>query len=112
LGRLNRLDTEFASYFAAAHYSCVIHVRKSDAKAYQVVLDALGISADETLFVRDGGSDELSGTVRVRIDAVQIDDLITEDEGAVGVLRVGVVDWSGSVIKSMSEVHGYVRNRS
>ena len=54
MGRLNRLDTEFASYFAAAHYSCVIHVRKSD----------------ETLFVGDGGSDELNGGVRVRIGAV------------------------------------------
>jgi FMN phosphatase YigB (HAD superfamily) len=69
LGRLNRLDTEFTSYFAAAHYSCVIHVRKSDAKPYQVVLDELGVSADETLFVGAGGSDELKEG-RVRIDAV------------------------------------------
>ena len=106
------LDTEFALYFAASHYSCVTHIRKPDARAYQVVIDELDVSADETLFVGDGGSDELNGAVRVGIDAVQIDDLITEDEGAVGVLRVGVVDWEGSVIKSMSEVPGYVRNRS
>ena len=48
----------------------------------------------------------------MRIDVVYIDDLITEDECEVDALRVGVVDWSGSVIKSMNEVHGYVRNRS
>ncbi|MGY8879758.1 MAG: HAD family hydrolase [Dehalococcoidia bacterium] len=106
------LDTEFAAYFAASHYSCVTHVRKPDSKAYQVVLDELGVSASETLFVGDGGSDELNGAVRVGIDAVQIDDLITEDEGAVSVLRVGVVDWDGPAIKSMSEVPDYVRNRS
>jgi putative hydrolase of the HAD superfamily len=76
------------------------------------VLDELGVSASETLFVGDGGSDELNGAVRVGIDAVQIDDLITEDEGAVSVLRVGVVDWDGPAIKSMSEVPDYVRNRS
>ena len=69
MGRINRLDTEYAPYFAAAHYSCVIHVRKSDAKAYQVVLDELDVSADETLFAGDGGSGELKGG-RVRIDAV------------------------------------------
>ncbi len=106
------LDTEFSPYFAAAHYSCVTHVRKPNAKAYQVVLGELGVSADETLFVGDGGSDELNGAVRVGIDAVQIDDLISKDEGAVGVLRVGVVDWDGPVIKSMGELPDYVRNRS
>ncbi len=106
------LDTEFAPYFAAAHYSCVTHVRKPDAKAYQVVLRELGVSAGETLFVGDGGSDELNGAVRVGIDAVQIDDLISKDEGAVGVLRVGVVDWDGPAIKSMGELPDYVRNRS
>jgi len=47
----------------------VIHVRKSDAKPYQVVFDELGVSADETLFVGAGGSDELKEG-RVRIDAV------------------------------------------
>lgn len=61
------LDTEFSPYFAAAHYSCVTHVRKPNAKAYQVVLGELGVSADETLFVGDGGSDELNGAVRVGI---------------------------------------------
>ena len=72
----------------------------------------MGVSADETLFVDDGGSDQLNSAVRVGIDPVQIDVLITKDEGMVGVLRIEVVDWTGQVIKSMSEVHGYVRNRS
>ncbi|MBT5892590.1 MAG: hypothetical protein HN926_01110 [Chloroflexi bacterium] len=72
----------------------------------------MGVSADETLFVDDGGSDQLNSAVRVGIDPVQIDVLITKDEGMVGVLRIEVVDWTGQVIKSMSEVSGYVRNWS
>ena len=108
---LFRTLVESPSMMAYRQNPCVTHVRKPDAKAYQVVLDELGVSADETLLVGDGRSDELNGAVRVGIDAIQFDDLITEDKGAVGMLRVGVVDWSGPIIKSMSEVPGYVRNQ-
>jgi len=101
-------DSVFAPYFSAEHFSCVTHVRKPDARAYQVVLDDLGVKAGDALFVGDGGSDELAGATRVGIDALHIDDL-TPESGEV--MRVGVVDWDGDVIKNIRDVADYVRNK-
>lgn len=100
-------ETDFFPYFSAAHYSCVTHIRKPDARAYKGVLDLLETSPEEALFVGDGGSDELNGAVRVGMDAVMISDL-TPESGEV--MRVGVVDWDGPVVKSISEITDYVRN--
>lgn len=89
------------------HYSCVTHIRKPDPRAYKAVLDLLETSPKEALFVGDGGSDELNGAVRIGMDAVMISDL-TPESGEV--MRVGVVDWDGPVVKSISEISSYVRN--
>jgi FMN phosphatase YigB (HAD superfamily) len=100
-------ETDFFMYFSAAHYSCVTHIRKPDARAYKGVLDLLETPVQEALFVGDGGSDELNGAVRVGMDAVMISDL-TPESGEV--MRVGVVDWDGAEVHSMSEIANYVRN--
>ena len=100
-------ETDFFPYFSAAHYSCVTHVRKPDARAYKGVLDLLEVPASEALFVGDGGSDELNGAVRAGMDAVMISDL-TPESGEV--MRVGVVDWDGPVVSSMPEITSYVQN--
>ena len=73
------------------------------------MLELLDTSANEALFVGDGGSDELNGAVRAGMDAVMISDL-TPEPGEV--MRVGVVDWSGPVVTSMSEISDYVRNHA
>ncbi len=100
-------ETVLAPYFSAMHFSCKTHIRKPDARAYQTVLDQLNTHPDDALFVGDGGSDELNGAVRAGIDAVMIADLkLTHGE----VTRVGVVDWDGPFVSTMSEVEAYVRN--
>lgn len=100
-------DSDFFPYFSAAHYSCVTHIRKPDARAYKGVLDLLETPASEALFVGDGGSDELAGAVRAGMDAVKISDL-TPESGEV--MRVGVVDWDGPEVTSMSDIVSFVRN--
>jgi putative hydrolase of the HAD superfamily len=99
-------ESVFAPYFSATHFSCVTHVRKPDARAYNTVLEELSVTPDSALFVGDGGSDELNGAVRAGIKAVMIDDL-TPASGEV--MRVGVVDWIGPVVTSMSQITKYVQ---
>ncbi len=50
-----------ASLVDAACFSCEIGVAKPDRRAYQAVLDRLGLPAAVCLFVGDGGSGELAG---------------------------------------------------
>ena len=99
-------ESVFAPYFSATHFSCVTHVRKPDARAYNIVLEELSVTPGSALFVGDGGSDELNGAVRAGIKAVMIDDL-TPASGEV--MRVGVVDWNGPVVTSMSQITKYVQ---
>lgn len=100
-------DSVFSPFFTAEHFSCMTHIRKPDTRAYSGVLETLGVAPADALFVGDGGSDELRGAVRAGMDAVKIDDL-TPASGEV--LRVGVVDWDGPVVTSMSDITSYVRN--
>jgi len=99
-------ESVFAPYFSATHFSCVTHVRKPDVRAYNIVLEELSLTPDSALFVGDGGSDELNGAVRAGIDAVMIDDL---SPASGEVMRVGVVDWNGPVVTSMSQITKYVQ---
>jgi putative hydrolase of the HAD superfamily len=99
-------ETPFASYFSAMHFSCVTHVRKPDSRAYLGVLESLGISPSDALFVGDGGSDELNGATRTGIYALMIDDI---DGSGVDMLRVGFVEWNGPAVKTMADIARYVR---
>jgi len=98
--------TPFASYFSEMYFSCVTHVRKPDSRAYLGVLESLGISPSDALFVGDGGSDELNGATRTGIYALMIDDI---DGSGVDMLRVGFVEWNGPAVKTMADIARYVR---
>jgi putative hydrolase of the HAD superfamily len=92
----------------ALHFSCVTHIRKPDSRAYLSFLDTLNVRPEDALFVGDGGSDGLNGAVRAGIDGLMIDDNPTPAEQ---MLKVGVGEWSGPVITSMSHLTSYARNR-
>jgi len=99
-------ETELAPYFSAMQFSCESKIRKPDAQAYLSVIDRLNSSVEETLFVGDGGSDELNGAIRCGIDALKIDDTESPEHE---MLRVGVGDWNGPVVKNISDIIDYVR---
>ena len=95
--------TAFASYFAATHFSCETKVRKPAASTYLGVLKQLDVEPNETLFVGDGGSDELNGAERCGIDALMIDDLVAGE-----MLRVGVTDWQGERVANVADIAAVV----
>ena len=59
------------NYFDTACLSCEVHLKKPDERIYKLCLDGLGLSADECLYVGDGGSNELEAAVGVGMHAVQ-----------------------------------------
>lgn len=101
-------ETEFAPLFSARHFSCVTHIRKPDSRAYLGVLEQLGAGVAETLFIGDGGSDELNGAGRCGIDALKITG--SDSEKHAEMLRVGVTNWDGPTVADIRDVAGYVRS--
>ena len=99
-------ESELAQFFTALHFSCETHIRKPDARAYEAVLRQLDVDAKDSLFVGDGGSDELHGALRAGLDALKIDDLRPVDGE---MLRVGVADWNGPVVKDIRGIFEYVQ---
>ncbi|MGH7603028.1 MAG: HAD family hydrolase [Gemmatimonadaceae bacterium] len=50
-----------SAHFSAARFSCNIGCAKPERAAYCHVLDALGVAAEDAMFVGDGASNELQG---------------------------------------------------
>ena len=69
-----------APYFDDAIFSCYVGLLKPDRKIYEMSLSHIGVSAENALFVGDGGSDELFGAKSVGMKTVLTECLITKDE--------------------------------
>lgn len=65
-------DSPLRSGFHAAVFSCFAGVMKPDPAAYRAVLEALGVTAGEAVFVGDGHSGELAGAKRAGFGTVVV----------------------------------------
>jgi putative hydrolase of the HAD superfamily len=64
--------------FDSVVFSCDVGHVKPDAQIFTICLSALGLNAQECLFVGDGGSDELIGARAVGISCVFVSGVIDE----------------------------------
>ena len=67
-----------AGLFDATVLSCHVGAAKPQREIYEVCLNRLGVTADEAVFVGDGGSSELRGAKAVGMTAVMIVGVIRE----------------------------------
>jgi putative hydrolase of the HAD superfamily len=65
-------ETELASLFDAAVFSCSAGVSKPDPRIYLACCERLGVEPADATFVGDGANDELAGARRVGMEAVLI----------------------------------------
>ena len=93
--------TPFADLFTITVFSCLLGIRKPDARLYEAAMDGLGVTPPECMFIGDGGSNELQGARNLGIAAYMLDDQ-PEDQSTV--LRVDVHEWDGLSIHSLSQV--------
>jgi putative hydrolase of the HAD superfamily len=63
-------ESPFAPYVTAIGRSCEIGTMKPDPVAYQWVLEAVGVTAGNSVYVGNGSSDELGGAIRVGFASV------------------------------------------
>ena len=66
-------------YFDAVIFSCDVGIVKPDAKIYQLAMEKLSVSPAESIFVGDGGSNELSGAKNCGITTVLTEFLTVKD---------------------------------
>ena len=66
-------------YFDAVIFSCDVGIVKPDVKIYQLAMEKLSVSPAESIFVGDGGSNELYGAKTAGMTTVLTEFLIVKD---------------------------------
>jgi putative hydrolase of the HAD superfamily len=85
-------DSPLATLFEAAVFSCEVGAVKPEAEIYRHCLERLALSADECLYVGDGGSNELVGAREVGFSTVFVSGVMAEFWAHLIPERLGVAD--------------------
>jgi putative hydrolase of the HAD superfamily len=94
-------ETAFASLIDAPVFSVEVGVVKPDPQIYRTACERLGVQPEQCLYVGDGSSKELTGALKVGMDAVLIcvpyerDSVMERDEARL---------WSGQTITHLYEL--------
>ncbi len=69
-----------STYFDEAIFSCEVGLLKPNAKIYTLAMERMGVIASESLFVGDGGSNELFGAKQAKMRTVLTEYLERKEE--------------------------------
>ncbi len=97
-----------SSLFDVTILSCSTGLRKPDPGIYKLVIDGLGVRAEDCMYVGDGDSNELSGALEMGMQPVMIR-VDYEKESALYVYNRQ--EWDGPVIGSLTEVLSLVEEQ-
>ncbi len=92
-----------AALVDAAVFSCTAEAVKPDQRLYGRICAELDVSSDRTLYVGDGGGDELRGALAAGMAAVAV-----RRRGPTNALAFGGTDWSGPVLDAAEHVPAYL----
>lgn len=93
--------TPIAALLPVTVFSCEQGVRKPHPSMYLTALEQLGVQPANSLFVGDGGSNELAGAKNVGMRSLLLDDQPVDQTQ---VLRVDVHEWDGLSVRDITEV--------
>jgi putative hydrolase of the HAD superfamily len=96
-----------AALVDAAVFSCHAGTVKPDQRLYDHICDELHVPAHRTLYVGDGGGDELHGALAAGMGAVAV-----RRRGPAGALVFGHTDWSGPILDSAEHLPAYLAERA
>ncbi len=91
-------ETPLAEFFSDPILSCVEGVKKPEPRAYQLTCERAGIDPYETIFVGDGGSNELAGARDVGICPVLI------DRGETDAFRIDASQECDTIVTDLTQV--------
>ena len=93
-------ETPFAPLIDAAIFSCLVGFRKPDPRIYQLAARQLDVQPEQCLYVGDGGSQELSGALKIGMHPV----LIRPDADSSEPHLINREGWDGPVVSSLRDV--------
>ena len=93
-------------YFDCAIFSCDVGVVKPDKAIYSLAMEKLGVNADESIFVGDGGSNELAGAKAVGMTTVLTEFLSVKDNAT----REKILQWADFTVTDFKEIYNFVTN--
>lgn len=96
-----------AALVDAAVFSCDAGAIKPDQRLYARICDGLDVPAHRSLYVGDGGGDELRGALAVGMAAVGV-----RRRGPVDALVFGDTVWSGPILDAAEHVPAYLAERA
>lgn len=91
----------------AAVFSCEAGTVKPDHRLYRHICDKLHVPAHRTLYVGDGGGDELRGALAAGMTVAAV-----RRCGPVGALAFGDTDWSGPLLGGVEHVPAYLAEQA
>lgn len=101
-------SSPLAALVDAAVFSCDAGAVKPDQWLYARICDELDVPSDRTLYVGDGGGDELRGALAAGMAAV----VAVRRRGPTNALAFGDTDWSGPVLDAAEHVPAYLAERA
>ncbi|MGH3569858.1 MAG: HAD family hydrolase [Pseudonocardia sp.] len=96
-----------AALVDAAVFSCQARAVKPNQQLYSRIRDELDVQPDRTLYVGDGGGDELRGALAAGMAAVAV-----RRRGPTNTLAFGDNDWSGPILDAAEHVPAYLAERT
>lgn len=97
--------TSLAPMIDITTFSCVVGIRKPDARIYRITTDQLGVEPQSCLYVGDGGGQELSGAQKVGMHPVLF--RVPHDEKPD--IPFTVEKWRSPTISTLSKVLDLVK---
>ena len=92
-------------YFDAVIFSCDVGIVKPDAKIYQLAMEKLSVSPSESIFVGDGGSNELYGAKSVGMATVLTEFLTQKDRQT----KEKITESADCIISNFKEILNIVK---
>ena len=91
-------------YFDCAIFSCDVGIVKPDKAIYSLAMEKLGSVAIESIFVGDGGSNELAGAKAVGMTTVLTEFLSVKDSAT----REKILQWADFTVTDFKEIYDIV----
>ena len=92
-----------ATLVETAIFSCTYGAIKPDQRLYHRICNELNVPPDRTLYVGDGGGDELHGALAAGMVAVAV-----RRRGPNNTLTFGDSGWSGPTLDAVEQVPAYL----
>lgn len=99
-------ESPLAQFFDSVVFSFAVGSVKPEPEIYRIALDSLGVSADQSIFVGDGGSEELRGAKELGFTTVMTTEIISKLWPEKIASRMPWADYVVSSLKELTETRG------